>query len=209
MPCLRIMALALAFAAQAHVGAADAVECNIYIPPAAPLDGEVAPDAVLALWDLRGQAFITAYISLLPRPASVLLLPYLQLFDAPDSELNPFTAYLEREGFATSGLWLPGLQESELLAQMRAACGMQCGFHLASSSMARLINDSEDMEEHFAAACELGELPVDSLPPTSETLLFTTAFVGTHGEHTASKRKRIDRHLRRRASQFKLSLIHI
>ena len=54
IPCLRVMALAIVFAAQAHVGAAEAAECNIYIPPGAPMDGEISPDPVLALTGSAG-----------------------------------------------------------------------------------------------------------------------------------------------------------
>ena len=95
---------------------------------------------------------MTAYLRLLPQPAAELLLPYLPLFDFPESKWNPFTAYLARENFPTAGIWIPGLVEAEALAQTRAMCGIQCGFHLKTTAMSRLVEGATDTQDHLRLA---------------------------------------------------------
>ena len=102
---------------------------------------------------------------MLPKEVCKATLPFLHLFDSPQSGLNPFTAYRAAEGFPVAGLWRPDLREAELLAPMKANMGVQTGMHLRSDGLPRLVPEATSTLDHVNRALAVGDLPFDAAAP--------------------------------------------
>ena len=99
---MRVIALAMLFASGIEVSALDLTTSNII---AAGLHKrEPIADPVAELWGLTGTDLVKGYDDLQHSDIREAALPYLRLFDPPQSEWNPFTQYLTDEGLRSDGL---------------------------------------------------------------------------------------------------------
>ena len=109
VPVFRVVALALIHSMGIPLGP---IECHGAAIIHALLD-DVSPDPFAVLWGLEGQDFVRGYVDCLPQPIREVTLPFLHLFDSPQSGMNPFTANRAGEEFLVSGLWRPDLREAD------------------------------------------------------------------------------------------------
>ena len=123
------------------------------------------PDPFLKLHGLSGPSFVEGYLSCLDERVSNIVLPFSSLFHAPDSELNPFCAFMEASGFLHHGLWMPDLLEAESRSAFQAAAEAQTGFHLARDGIPRLVPHGLQALEHISSARTITTLPFDSPAP--------------------------------------------
>ena len=101
---MRVIALAMLFASGIEVSALDLSSSNII---AAGLNRRAQIVDPVELWGLTGSDFVKGYVDLQHSDLREAAIPYLRLFDPPQSEWNPFTQYLADEGLRSDGLWRP------------------------------------------------------------------------------------------------------
>ena len=93
VPCLRFFALCILFSSGVQPATADCTLCNFYFPRSGFSGDLPGKDVLFELHGLSGADFVSRYLAALHPAISSVASKYAAQFDAPDSDLNGFTAY--------------------------------------------------------------------------------------------------------------------